>query len=86
MQSLKKCRLKAPTALAALCLPVLRKKGLTFFPRFYIIHTHSQNGPLAQLVEQQTLNLWVAGSKPAWLKFPVKQKSTDYRKPLVISA
>ena len=24
-------------------------------------------GPLAQLVEQQTLNLWVAGSKPAWL-------------------
>ena len=25
-------------------------------------------GPLAQLVEQQTLNLWVAGSKPAWLK------------------
>ena len=25
-------------------------------------------GPLAQLVEQQTLNLWVAGSIPAWLK------------------
>ena len=25
------------------------------------------NGPLAQLVEQQTLNLWVAGSIPAWL-------------------
>ena len=24
-------------------------------------------GPLAQLVEQQTLNLWVAGSMPAWL-------------------
>lgn len=24
-------------------------------------------GPLAQLVEQQTLNLWVAGSTPAWL-------------------
>ena len=27
------------------------------------------NGPLAQLVEQQTLNLWVAGSKPAWLRW-----------------
>lgn len=28
----------------------------------------SEDGPLAQLVEQQTLNLWVAGSKPAWLR------------------
>jgi hypothetical protein len=26
------------------------------------------NGPLAQLVEQQTLNLWVEGSIPSWLK------------------
>ena len=25
-------------------------------------------GPLAQLVEQQTLNLWVVGSNPTWLK------------------
>ena len=24
-------------------------------------------GPLAQLVEQQTLNLWVEGSNPSWL-------------------
>ena len=24
-------------------------------------------GPLAQLVEQQTLNLWVEGSIPSWL-------------------
>ena len=27
-----------------------------------------QQGPLAQLVEQQTLNLWVASSNLAWLK------------------
>lgn len=27
-------------------------------------------GPLAQLVEQQTLNLWVEGSNPSWLKTP----------------
>ena len=26
--------------------------------------SRSFNGPLAQLVEQQTLNLWVKGSKP----------------------
>ena len=38
--------------------------------RLVYIHYHQvsyDNGPLAQLVEQQTLNLWVAGSIPAWL-------------------
>ena len=36
---------------------------------FYILISLSLKdfGPLAQLVEQQTLNLWVAGSIPAWL-------------------
>jgi hypothetical protein len=29
---------------------------------------HSDYGPLAQLVEQQTLNLWVGSSKLPWLK------------------
>ena len=33
-------------------------------------------GPLAQLVEQQTLNLWVVGSKPAWLKPCVRREGT----------
>ena len=35
--------------------------------RFESCRTQKFYGPLAQLVEQQTLNLWVAGSKPAWL-------------------
>ena len=72
MQSLKKMQTESSACISRLMFAGFKKKGLTFFPRFYIIHTHSQNGPLAQLVEQQTLNLWVAGSKPAWLKFPVK--------------
>ena len=33
-------------------------------------------GPLAQLVEQQTLNLWVVGSKPTWLRFNVNEAET----------
>ena len=31
-------------------------------------------GPLAQLVEQQTLNLWVVGSIPTWLR--IEQEKT----------
>ena len=32
--------------------------------RFESCRAQFQNGPLAQLVEQQTLNLWVKGSIP----------------------
>lgn len=32
-------------------------------------------GPLAQLVEQQTLNLWVKGSIPLWLKEEIRKVS-----------
>ena len=52
---------------------------LTFFLRIYIvlnINARSggkQNGRLAQLVEQQTLNLRVAGSIPVSLKKPSKK-------------
>ena len=36
--------------------------------RFESCRAQFQNGPLAQLVEQQTLNLWVKGSIPLRLK------------------
>ena len=36
--------------------------------RFESCRTQKHIGPLAQLVEQQTLNLWVEGSNPSWLK------------------
>ena len=38
------------------------------FSVFTIINSIKHNGPLAQMVEQQTLNLRVAGSIPARLK------------------
>ena len=47
-------------------------RGLDFLLKLWdtrsVLLRRLRNGPLAQLVEQQTLNLWVAGSKPAWLK------------------
>lgn len=47
---------------------IFLRYSIDFFFRF-LYNQDSFYGPLAQLVEQQTLNLWVAGSKPAWLKF-----------------
>ncbi len=53
---------------------------------FYILISLSLKdfGPLAQLVEQQTLNLWVAGSIPAWLiKLLAKNKELFFTVPIV---
>jgi hypothetical protein len=56
--------------------PVDKKNGLLYNRKPSRTRTTPSNGnecdrmygPLAQLVEQQTLNLWVEGSIPSWLK------------------
>ena len=56
------------------------KSGLDFLLKLWntrsVLLRRLCNGPLAQLVEQQTLNLWVVGSKPAWLKPCVRREGT----------
>ena len=45
---------------------------------FYYFCTHfsKTNDLVAQLVEQQTLNLWVEGSSPSWVTFILDEKRT----------
>ena len=39
-----------------------------------------KNAPLAQLVEQQTLNLMVGGSIPLWRTITIIKSKSKYRK------
>jgi hypothetical protein len=69
------------------CAPVAQLDRATDFEsvgrRFESCRAYdSMYGPLAQLVEQQTLNLWVAGSIPARLKRRGHGTLADPRVPL----
>ena len=45
---------------------VSKKQLLTFTPFSGMIRSNNKNSPIAQLVEQMTVNHRVAGSSPAW--------------------